>query len=342
MSLEKGVLCFQQSPDTFEVEERLAYEPCGEGPHMFAQVRKRGVNTHWVTRRLSEALGIPLKHMRHAGKKDAAATATQWLSWPIEAQKKMAWPQSQEAFEILRTVAHTNGLALGHIKTNAFTLRLKAASGLALDIEKLTPFPNFFGAQRFGSGPRHWCEWMSPAQTKKMGKDRISIIQALLFNTFLATRFEASGRTHFEDDYWMHLSGKRFFQVVDESEVLDRYHMGEITPSGPLFGYKVPLRQVERDFLERYQVQQEMFRAWGKMAKGTRRPLWMLPTAFSAVQGDDQLVLKFELPSGVYATVFLLHLFSPQALWLPSETWPNFTEPVRWQKGDRGFEMAMV
>jgi len=309
---------------------------------MLVKIRKRGVPTFWVKRRLSEALGIPLKAIRHAGKKDAAATATQWLSWPIDVQKNMAWPMASEAFEVLEKMPHDNGLGLGHVNANAFELRLKVKGCPDLEFDGSHPFPNFFGTQRFGNGPRKWCEWMSPKAGKKLGKDQVSVVQALLFNDFLEDRYQASGRNFFDDDFWMHLSGKRFFQVTDDSEVRARFESGEISPSGPLFGYKTPLRNDEIAFLERYHLEAENFRSWGKVAKGSRRPLWMRPGSFSSELQDDEWVLNFELPSGVYATVFLLHLLSPQVLWRPMEEWPNFTELIKWRRGADGFELAMV
>ena len=45
-------------PEDFVVTEILPYEACGEGEHVFARIRRTGLATAEVSRKLGEALGL--------------------------------------------------------------------------------------------------------------------------------------------------------------------------------------------------------------------------------------------------------------------------------------------
>src|SRR2546422_1026196 len=46
------------TPEDFEVEELLGFEPTGAGEHVFLRVEKRGANTQFVARELARFAGV--------------------------------------------------------------------------------------------------------------------------------------------------------------------------------------------------------------------------------------------------------------------------------------------
>src|SRR4051794_11937890 len=69
-------------PEDFEVEEVPAYEPSGEGDHLFLWVEKTGQDTAWVARALGRAAGVPESDVGYAGLKDRQAVTRQYFSVP--------------------------------------------------------------------------------------------------------------------------------------------------------------------------------------------------------------------------------------------------------------------
>jgi tRNA pseudouridine13 synthase len=134
----------------------------------------------------------------------------------------------------------------------------------------------------------------------------LSAYQSHLFNQIVATRLPYLHRILEGDLAWKHDSGAVFLVADADSERL-RAERFEISPSGPMFGYKVALAQgepgrAERGVLRSEGVSLEDFRsARGPRAAGARRPL-RVPLKEPTHWFDDGLILRFELPAGSYAT----------------------------------------
>ena len=69
-------------PEDFVVEEIPAYEPSGEGTHLFLRFEKKGLTTDAAVRAITKALGIEMRDVGIAGMKDKIAVTTQWVSVP--------------------------------------------------------------------------------------------------------------------------------------------------------------------------------------------------------------------------------------------------------------------
>ena len=67
-------------PDDFRVDELPAYNPCGEGTHVFIRVEKRGMTTPAAAGRIAKFLDINSGEVGFAGMKDARAVTTQYFS----------------------------------------------------------------------------------------------------------------------------------------------------------------------------------------------------------------------------------------------------------------------
>ena len=68
------------SPDDFLVEEIPAYEPSGEGEHVYVRFTKRGLNTDDAVRALCKATGANAREAGVAGLKDKVGVTTQTIS----------------------------------------------------------------------------------------------------------------------------------------------------------------------------------------------------------------------------------------------------------------------
>lgn len=322
-------LTFQQTPATFRVEERLAYEPCGSGDHVFAQILKRGISTGTLKRRISEHGGIPLAVIRHAGRKDTAATALQWLSWPAARQQR-ALVDLPDA-EILTITRHGNALAVGHVHHNRFVLRLSHAGAgpVPRPARPDAAFANYYGGQRFGQwDPTREGIAQRLARPQKPAKT-VSVYQAWLFNAWLRARLARDGFAARTEDLWTATNGKRWFAAQPDEELLERYRSGSISPTGPIYGYKVKLTDSEQAFLAEHGLEAEAFRPWGKFARGARRPLFVVPAGVRWQPGEaGEIDWSFELPSGAYATVYLSQVFFRDILQRPLEDWPDYTREI--------------
>ncbi len=320
---------FEQSPDSFRVEERLRYRLSGQGDYWFTQIEKRSMSTRDAKRRLSEMTGAPLRAMRHAGMKDAAATAVQWLSWPVALERQE--PRDGEKLKILDRIRHDRPLGIGHVAENRFCLRFTVETpGDFPDRARLgVRFPNFYGPQRFGRAVLDAGSIGEYVRRPAPDIHAISVAQAWLFNAHLRERLELSGEEPRPDDLWAFGDGRRWFAGPLDETMRARWSAGEIAPTGPIFGYKAACADAERAWLAGFALEPEDFRRWGKMARGARRPLFVTPRVETVRVGADGAEVRLSLLTGAYATVWLMRVFMPDRLRQPVETWPNFTRRVQ-------------
>ncbi|MEM8885465.1 MAG: tRNA pseudouridine(13) synthase TruD, partial [Planctomycetota bacterium] len=149
-----GVL--KQEPEDFRVDEIPLYEACGEGEHVFAHLRKRGLATFEAVRRIAKWLDIPERYVTFAGLKDARAVTTQWISLFGVTEEQVAKVDTP-GIELTQIRRHTNRLRVGHLRGNRFTIVVRdARPGYEPDARAILAeilhrgVPNFFGEQRFG------------------------------------------------------------------------------------------------------------------------------------------------------------------------------------------------
>ena len=145
----------------------------------------------------------------------------------------------------------------------------------------------------------------------RLRKLYVSAYQAYLFNRVLEKRAPHLGTLRHGDLAVKHSNGAPFL-VTDASIEQRRADALEISPSGPIFGYKMRLPAdevltLETSVLADEGVRREMFRkVAGIRLPGTRRPLRM-PMTHHSVSSDNNvgICLSFTLPAGGYATVVL-------------------------------------
>lgn len=145
----------------------------------------------------------------------------------------------------------------------------------------------------------------------------VSAYQSFMFNEVVAERLGSERwRIELGDLATVHRNGA-VFRVEDEAVEQPRFDALEISPSGPLFGYRMTqptgrAAEIEQAILSREQLTLESFRENHLRVKGGRRPL-RFPIGDATVElADDErgsyLEMRFSLPAGCYATTLLREL----------------------------------
>src|SRR5688572_22725682 len=124
------------APEDFVVDEIPAYEPSGQGPHLYLHVKKKGRTTDDVVRAIARALDVPQREIGFAGMKDKVAVTTQWMSIPAK-ENDAAFEERARALaiargsapnpaldgvEVLAVTRHQNKLKPGHLRGNRFAI----------------------------------------------------------------------------------------------------------------------------------------------------------------------------------------------------------------------------
>ncbi|MGD0387722.1 MAG: tRNA pseudouridine(13) synthase TruD [Tepidisphaeraceae bacterium] len=145
----------------------------------------------------------------------------------------------------------------------------------------------------------------------------ISALQSDFFNQVVARRIEALDKLLPGDLAEKHDNGA-VFRVVDASVEQPRCDAFQISPTGPLIGYRMTLPegqplQIEEEIFASRGIRPADFRAAGRLkVKGARRSLRVRPADVELAGGVDEhgphVTAAFTLPAGSFATVFLREL----------------------------------
>ena len=154
------------------------------------------------------------------------------------------------------------------------------------------------------------------AADEKIRKLWVSALQSRVFNTIVATRIGSLGRVMNGDVAYKHENGACFI-VEDAATEQPRADRFEISPTGPLVGFRVTLPTgeplaIEQAAYDAYPVSPDHFRNGSLRVKGERRPLRVQPTDIELEAGVDDhgsyITVAFTLPAGCFATVLMREL----------------------------------
>lgn len=320
----------------FEVEEIPAYLPCGSGEHLYIRIEKSGKGTPDALKAIEKAFGVREIDVGCAGKKDAHAITRQWISIhtpsddasPIDRLNALGW------MRVLSVSRHANKLRLGHLKGNAFKVRIVGAvqddAAIRAKIGRLSDlgFINYFGKQRFGFDGGNVAQGMAILAGRRAPHQKrlllVSAVQSAMFNLMAAARACAVGNDAIEGDVLQKIHAGCFVcqDCRTDSERVARH---EIAVTLPLFGKKTMPAQAAAAEFEKL-CADAFFRAWqgdknivretelnidllSKFASGDRRQFVVFPENLDFTRADSHSIdVRFALPSGCYATVLLRHL----------------------------------
>lgn len=146
----------KERPDDFIVEEIPAYDPCGEGEHLYLGIQKTNM-PH------TEMLGVICRHFKveesaigFAGMKDRVAITHQTVSVHLPTDRPVG-ELRHERLNVMWAKRHTNKLRRGHLRGNRFVIRIRGveptmvrAVKQRMEVLEKQGIPDYFGEQRFG------------------------------------------------------------------------------------------------------------------------------------------------------------------------------------------------
>ena len=144
----------------------------------------------------------------------------------------------------------------------------------------------------------------------------LSAYQSNLFDRLLAMRLTTLEVLWQGDLAYKHDNGA-CFAVTDPQAEQPRADRLEISPSGPLYGFKVTLAGgqagiLEESLLEKEKLTRDSFRVEKALSlEGARRPLRVPLDEARAEQDGSDLLVSFRLPKGSYATSVLREVMKP-------------------------------
>ncbi|MCW5833996.1 MAG: tRNA pseudouridine(13) synthase TruD [Labilithrix sp.] len=336
-------------PEDFVVDEIPAYEPSGEGSHLYVRFKKTNLTTDEVVKAFARALRVERRDIGVAGLKDKVGVTTQWISVPAadaSTDERVA-SVAIDGVEILERRRHANKLKTGHLRGNRFTVVVRDVDAARAGevVAALTRIgergvPNAFGEQRFGrDGDTHeraraWLTGKERAPSDpRLRRFHFSALQSAIFNAVLAHRVaDGSWDVPLLGDLLKKEETGGIFVCTDVQLDRERARQGEVCPTGPIVGDR--MRQPEADALDLEQrislplIEGIDLRRARSLGEGTRRPLRLrvadLSHSFldsslheadsSALAGAPHagcaMTVRFVLPKGAYATTVLSNAFS--------------------------------
>lgn len=321
----------RREPGDFVVDEDLGFEPEeGAGAHHWLLVRKTGCTTPFAARVLAHRFGAPLRDVGFSGLKDRHAVTTQWFSAPARPRAAEPGPGPiAEGIEIVRAARGRRKLRRGVHAGNRFVLTLRAVEGdrraFGDRVRRIAHdgAPNYFGAQRFGREAGNVAAAALLLQGEGARPSRLvrglqlSAARALLFNRVLHRRVESGAWNACVPGDAILVAGRRR-ALAPGAAPREGGSAGEWVaalrghPTGPLWGRGGPGVAGEALILERSALAGcEGWQA-GLEAAGLeagRRALRVVPAALEWEEGGDgDLVVRFGLPRGAYATAVVREL----------------------------------
>ncbi|MDF2696341.1 MAG: tRNA pseudouridine 13 synthase [Labilithrix sp.] len=331
------------------MDEIPAYEPSGEGAHLYVRISKTNVTTDDVVRTLARSLRVERRDIGVAGLKDKVGVTTQWLSIPASdpsIDERVAALEI-EGVTILERRRHGNKLKTGHLKGNRFTIVVRdiapeRQTDIVASLERIGSegVPNAFGVQRFGrDGDTHeraraWLTGKERAPADpRLRRFHFSAFQSDIFNAVLAHRVAESNWTvPILGDLLKKEETGGIFVCTDVQIDRERAARGELCPTGPIIGDRMRQPEAEAFDLEQRIVAPLIegidLRRARSLGEGTRRPLRLRVAELSheilgssldeagssgeeaASHGGCAMRVRFVLPKGAYATTVLANAFA--------------------------------
>jgi tRNA pseudouridine13 synthase len=150
------------------------------------------------------------------------------------------------------------------------------------------------------------------AVPKRLKMFLLSACQSALFNQVLDARLQTLDRVYTGDLAMKH-PGRSVFRVEDEAAEQARAAAFEISPTGPIFGFKMMQAsgrqgELEASILAAEGLGLDDFRVGGGIkARGERRAL-RFQIHEPELSYEDGILLRFWLPRGCYATAVLAEI----------------------------------
>jgi tRNA pseudouridine13 synthase len=317
--------------EDFQVDEVLGFEPSGSGEHALLLIRKRGLNTDDIARKLARLAECRPVDIGFSGLKDRHAVTTQWFSVALNGRAEPDWSAlNSPSAQTLEVHRHQKKLRRGTAKGNRFRIRITQLIGDIKDFEERFArvcqkgAPNYFGEQRFGRGYGNlaMAEQLFAGQLKKVRRHQkglyLSAVRSQIFNQYLAQRIVQGTWNKAQPGDALQLSGSHawFAAAQIDSDIEQRIQKHDLHPTGPLWGVgdlpsSAAVAEEERALGERFPIWCRGLEGFG--LKQERRALRMSLQEVDWDLEDDALLVSFRLDSGYFATSALRELVEEAA-----------------------------
>ena len=183
----------------FWVQELIAIQPEGQGEHLWLNIKKQGMNTQFLAKRIAQWAKVPERQVAYAGLKDRHAITEQWFSVHLPGKQEPALSLLEdEEISVLSAARHSQKLRSAVLVANRFSIRLRNVSHPEEALQRwplvCIGVPNYFGEQRFGihGGNIEKARRMFAGQRVKrpLQSIYISAARSLLFNEMVSLRHQ--------------------------------------------------------------------------------------------------------------------------------------------------------
>ena len=325
----------------FKVDEDLSFDPTGCGDHLFIKIKKMGLTTVDVAKKISEVTGSKLSTIGYSGMKDKYGECTQWFSAPLSESVSRSLGSIENAnLNVVKSLRNQRKLRIGSHRKNQFDITLRNCIGgrdkfeTRLKLIQERGLPNYYGTQRFGKNMQNItavsklmaAETEAPSCANKRSFNKrssiergilISAARAYLFNQVLSARLKMKNWTTYLPGDVLNLNGtdSYFLPGKDDQEdiVQQRLNLFDIHISGPLAGAScskdkyitsAKAADIETKSLRSYETLLDGLRKLNISA--SRRPLRTKPENLKWSWIDETtLNIHFSLRKGCYATSLL-------------------------------------
>ncbi len=320
---------FKQKIEDFVVFENLDWQFSGEGEHLFLQIEKINCNTVWVAKKLAKFYKIPPRDVGYSGLKDKLAKTTQYFSLRIPGIKIGQYDLiKDDEFRVISHNIHNKKLKRGNHKSNYFEILLRDIENLDIDFIdlkiswlKTNGSPNFFDGQRFGYDNSNlkkvddWAKGKIDVRKRNEISMLLSALRSSAFNEILAYRITANNWNKAVLGDVMNLNGSRsnFLLTELDDKIYSRVAEQDIHPTAAMLGdgelqTAMSVKILEQDVLFKYINEYKDLIMKNKLTQD-RRALRIKLNIFNYEIIDDNVLLKFDLPSGSYASGLVKQLF---------------------------------
>jgi tRNA pseudouridine13 synthase len=160
------------------------------------------------------------------------------------------------------------------------------------------------------------------ALPKQLARLLVSALQADIFNGVLERRLDTLDTLELGDLAYIHPQGGRgdaVFHVENLEAEAPRAARFEVSPSGPIVGHRVTMAtghpgEIEQEVLKDKGIKPADFESVKPLRlRGGRRPLRVALANIELESDADDLLVRFDLPSGAYATIVLAEIMKSEA-----------------------------
>ncbi|GAB2990428.1 tRNA pseudouridine(13) synthase TruD [Psychrosphaera aestuarii] len=315
-----GEADFKLYPEDFVVTESLPFELTGDGENLYMLIEKRELNTQQVCQHLAKVLGKRLRDVGYAGLKDKQSVSQQWFSVQSNVTQELDLSGvDTDQVRIVKTKRHQKKLKVGALKGNHFSIRLRNVSNIEELSNRLKTVaelgvPNYFGLQRFGfkgnnlNWANRWADGES-IRDKKIKGFALSAARSYVFNEVVSARIEKGiFSTPVDGDVFVLAGSNSYFTAVLDDSIDTRLAEKDIMLSAPMIGKGQSISiasaaEFEDPIVAKHKSWLSLLAEQG--LEQQRRVIHLTPQNLICQAQDDDLVVKFELPSGAFATSVL-------------------------------------